>query len=35
VRLRDRTLSPAGEALWKAIVEAIRLDVIAGAEHSI
>jgi len=35
VRLRDRTLSPAGEALWKAIIEAIRLDVAAGAEHSI
>lgn len=35
VRLRDRTLSPAGEALWKAIVEAIRLDVIAGTEHSV
>lgn len=34
VRLRDRTLSPAGEALWKAIAEAIRLDVTAGAEHS-
>lgn len=35
VRLRERTLSPAAEALWKAIAEAIRLDVIAGAEHSI
>lgn len=34
VRLRDRTLSPAGEALWKAIAEAIRLDVTASAEHS-
>lgn len=35
VRLRNRTLSPAGEALWKTIAEAIRLDVAAGAEHSI
>jgi LysR family pca operon transcriptional activator len=35
VRLRDRTLPPAGEALWKAIVEAIRIDVTAGSEHSI
>lgn len=31
-RLRDRTLSPAAEALWKAIAEAIRLDVSLGAE---
>lgn len=35
VRLRDRSLSPAGEALWKAVSEAIRLDVAAGAEHAI
>jgi LysR family pca operon transcriptional activator len=32
VRLRDRTLSPAAEALWKAVVESIRFDVAIGAE---
>lgn len=32
VRLRERTLSPAGEVLWKAITESLRLDVAAGAE---
>jgi DNA-binding transcriptional LysR family regulator len=31
VRLRDRTLSPAAEALSKAIADALRIDVAAGA----
>lgn len=35
VRLRDRSLSPAAETLWKAITDAIRLDIAAGVEHSI
>lgn len=30
VRLRGRTLSPAAEALWKAIVETLRLDLAAA-----
>jgi DNA-binding transcriptional LysR family regulator len=31
VRLRDRTLSPAAEALWKLVADALRADVAAGA----
>jgi LysR family pca operon transcriptional activator len=34
VRLRERALSPAAEALWKSIVEAIRIDIAAGAEFA-
>ena len=32
VRLRGRTLSPAGEALWKLVVDSLRFDVAAGAD---
>lgn len=32
VRLRDRTLSPAAEALWKAIGEALRIEIGAVAD---
>jgi len=32
MRLRDRALAPAAEALWKAIVESIRLDVASCAD---
>jgi LysR family pca operon transcriptional activator len=31
VRLRDRTASPAADALWKAVGNALRVDVAAGA----
>jgi hypothetical protein len=30
VRLRDRTLSPAAELLWKAVVETLHADLDVG-----
>jgi DNA-binding transcriptional LysR family regulator len=32
VRLRDRTLSPAAESLWKSIAESLRVDVAAASD---